>query len=162
MRILVELDGILRGQRNDEPIMAGIQIVGALSAYNQIIFMTNMSKLEAEQWINVNKVVDFDLILDSSVGLEGENLKERQVQVARNRGQIDLMITSDPTLWVYAFDQGIPSIMFGIPSYLRAEFRPDAPKRIRSWDQIQESVEKQNELRTKDARLSRTEALNFE
>jgi hypothetical protein len=52
--------------------------------------------------------------------------------------------------------------MFGMPSYLRPEFRPDMPKKIRSWNQIEEAIEKQNVLRTQDARLSRTESLNFE
>jgi hypothetical protein len=124
--------------------------------------MTEMSKAEAERWLDINKIVDYDLLIDNSVHLETENLQERQIQVARSRGNIDLFITSNPKLWVYAFDLGIPSMMFGVPEYLRVEFRPDAPKKIRSWDQVQEAVEKQNILKTQDARLQRTEGLNFE
>jgi hypothetical protein len=41
------------------------------------------------------------------------------------------------------------------------EFRPDAPKKVRSWDDIVAAVDKQNELRTKDARLARTDSINF-
>jgi hypothetical protein len=52
--------------------------------------------------------------------------------------------------------------MFGAPSYTRPEFRPDAPKRLRAWNDIEKAIEEQNALRTQDARLSRTEALNFE
>jgi hypothetical protein len=124
--------------------------------------MTEMSEAEAKRWLDVNKVVDYDLLIDKSAHLEGENLQERQIQVARSRGNVDLFITSNPKLWVYAFEQGIPSIMFGVPEYLRVEFRPDAPKKMRSWDQVQEAVEKQNILKTQDARLLRTEGLNFE
>lgn len=162
MHIVVELDGVLRGNRNDEPIAQGILVVGALSAYNQISFITELSATEAEQWINQNKVVDFDNLIDSSVGLEGEDLKQRQLKVARSKGNVDLFITSNPALWAFAFDQGIPSLMFGVPSYLRAEFRPDAPKKVRSWSQIEEAISKQNELRTKDKRLIRTETVRFE
>jgi hypothetical protein len=112
--------------------------------------------------MNQNKIVDFDLVLDSSVGLEGEDLVERQLSVARAKGPIDLFITANPEHWVYAFNHGIPCVMFGVPAYQRVEFRPDAPKRVRSWNQVVEAIEKQNEARTKDARLSRTEGLNFE
>lgn len=161
MHILVDLDGVVRGP-NDVPISAGVQLVGALSAWNQISYMTTSNTAEVTQWMDTNKVVDFDLVIDASVALEGDELKERQVKYARSRGKVDMVITSDPVLWVFAFEQGITALMFGQPDYLRAEFRPDAPKAIRSWDQIQEAVAKQNALRSQDARLSRTEALNFE
>jgi hypothetical protein len=162
MQILVDINGVLKGDRNDEPIAAGIQIVGALSAYNHISFMTDMTKAETEYWTNINKVIDYDVIIDSSVGVSDEELGQRQIQVARAKGKVDLFITSNPSLWVYAFEQGIPSIMFGTPPYLRAEFRPDGPKAIRQWGQIEQAIKKQNEARTKDARITRTETLNFE
>jgi hypothetical protein len=121
-----------------------------------------MTRAETERWLNINKIVDFDNIVDNTVALAGEGLEERQINYARSRGPIDLFITGDPHLWAYAFDLGIASAMFAQPSYLRPEFRPDAPKRLRAWAEIEEAVEKQNELRTTDLRLSRTESLNFE
>lgn len=161
MHIVVEIDGVIQG-KNYEPIATGVMMVGSLSGWNQITFLTEGTEEELIQWLNVNKIVDFDRIFDSSVRLEGEDLALRQINVSRSRGPIDLFITNNPKHWAYAFDMGIPSIMFAVPSYTRTEFRPDAPKRVRSWDQIEEAVSKQNELRTKDARLTRTEMLNFE
>jgi hypothetical protein len=161
MHILVEMDGVLRGN-NEAPIAPGIIMIGSLSSWNQITFMGSVTQAEMQYWLDVNKIVDFDRLIDSSVALEGEDLSERQVNVARAKGPIDLFITNNPKLWAYAFNMGIPSVMFAVPSYTRVEFRPDAPKRIRSWDDIEESINKQNELRTKDARLQRTEGLNFE
>jgi hypothetical protein len=155
------MDGVLRGN-NEAPIAPGIIMVGTLSSWNQITFMGSVTQAEMQYWLDVNKIVDFDRLIDSSVALEGEDLSERQVNVARAKGPIDLFITNNPKLWAYAFNMGIPSVMFAVPSYTRVEFRPDAPKRIRSWDNIEESINKQNELRTKDARLQRTEGLNFE
>ena len=163
MHILVELEGVLRGHRNDEPISTGIILVAQLAAYNRLTFMTELSKPEAEQWINVNKIVDYDHLLDSSIGLVGENLGERQLTAARAKGNIDLFITNNPTMWAFAFEQGIPSMMYGVPSYTRPEFRPDAPKKVRAWNDIEDSIRKQNEIRTKDARLnSSDEDINFE
>jgi hypothetical protein len=162
MHIVVDLDGVLRGHRNDEPISQGILVVGALSAYNQITFITELSPQLAKQWVDQNKIVDFDNMIDSSVSLEGEPLKERQLKLARAKGVVDLFITSNPSLWAFAFEQGIPSLMFGVPSYLRAEFRPDAPKSVRAWSDIENAISKQNELMTRDKRLIRTETVRFE
>ncbi|CAB4124003.1 hypothetical protein UFOVP45_93 [uncultured Caudovirales phage] len=161
MQILVELDGVIRDERDDGVIATGMLMYSTLTVYNRMIIMTSMSTAEAERWLNQNKIVDFDLIVDSSVGLEDEVLAERQINVSRAKGNIDLFITANPNLWVYAFEKGIPSVMLGMPSYIRPEFRPDAPKRVRSWDDISAAIDKQNEARTKDVRLTRTEGLNF-
>lgn len=161
MHILVELDGVLRGQR-DEPIPQGIIMVAQLAAYNQITFMTELTMAEITQWINVNKIVDYDNLLDSSIALVDEDLAQRQIKAARAKGNVDLFITSNPSNWAFAFDLGIPSMMFGVPSYVRPEFRPDAPKRVRAWTEIEDAVKKQNELRTKDARIGRSDGVRFE
>lgn len=137
-------------------------MVAQLAAYNQLTFLTSKNRAEVEQWLDINKVVDYDNLLDSSAGIVGEELVHRQLQLSRAKGNVGLFITNNPSNWAFAFDQGIPSIMFGVPSYTRPEFRPDAPKKLRSWNDIEEAVEKQNALRTQDARLLRTEAINFE
>lgn len=162
MHILIELDGVLMGRLNDEPIIPGILLTGQLSAYNQISFFTSMEPKAAHQWLDVNGIVDFDNLYDSSCALVGEDLKQRQILVARSRGSVELVITADPNVWVYAFDQGIPAMMFGVPSYLRPEFRPDAPKKIRSWDKIEEAIQQQRAIRTQDARLNGAESVTFE
>lgn len=161
MHILVDIDGVLRS-RNSDPISTGVQMVGALSGWNQMSFMTSESEAAAKQWLDINKIVDYDRLIDSSVGLVGEDLAQRQINFARSRGAIDLFITNDPSRWAFAFDEGIPSVMFGVPSYTRPEFRPDAPPKLRAWNDIERAIEEQNAQRTNDARISRTEALNFE
>jgi hypothetical protein len=161
MQILVDLEGVLKGDK-DQPISQGIVMVGSLSAWNKITLMSPLDGQQTNQWLDVNKIVDFDKVINSGVGLVGEDLGERQINHARSLGAIDLFITNSPRLWAYAFNQGIASVMFGAPSYTRPEFRPDAPKRLRAWNDIEKAIEEQNALRTQDARLSRTEALNFE
>lgn len=160
MRILVEIDGVMRG-RAEEPIATGVILVGTLTVFNQLVLMSSAPRIDTERWLDINKIVDFDDIVDTSIGLVDEELPKRQITAARSRGSIDLFITSNPTLWAFAFDLGIPSVMFGVPSYLRAEFRPDAPRAFRSWGEIEAAIEKQNTQRTQDARVKRTEGVNF-
>ena len=162
MHVLVDLDGVLRAPGTDQPISQGVIMVGSLSAWNSIVLMSSSNAKETQSWLDVNKVVDFDRIIDSSVGLVDEDLQERQIKYARSISPVDLFITNNPKNWAFAFNQGIASVMFGVPSYTRPEFRPDAPRRVRAWTDIEQAIEEQNTLRTQDARLSRTEALNFE
>jgi hypothetical protein len=161
MHIIVELEGVLKDTKGS-PINSGIILIAQLAAYNKLTFVTEMSRPEAEQWINVNKVVDYDHLLDSSVGLVGDELILRQINYARAQGAIDLFVTNNPTHWAKAFEQGITCVLFSVPSYTRPEFRPDAPRRARSWTDIEAAIEKQNELRTKDARMTRAEGVKFE
>ena len=161
MQILVEIDGVLK-DKNDGLISTGMLMYSTLTAYNRMTVLSEESEAATMRWLSTNKIVDVDNVIDDSVALEGEDLVERQINVARSRGSIDLFITSNPKHWVYAFNLGIPSVMFAVPAYLRPEFRPDAPKRVRSWDAIQEAVDKQNESRVNDIRLTRTNDINFE
>jgi hypothetical protein len=162
MQILVELEGVMRGQK-DEPIPNGIVLVAQLAAYNQILIMSELTEAEATQWMNANKVVDYDMLMDSSLQRVDEPLKNRQLLYARARGNVEMVITNDPTFWAFAFEQGLTAIMFGVPSYTRVEFRPDAPKKVRAWAEIEDAIRKQNELRTQDKRLSQgSEGFRFE
>jgi hypothetical protein len=161
MHILVELDGVLK-DRNDQPIGTGVVMVSTLIVHNRITFISSMDRASTEDWLAVHKIINYDDIIDKRVGLEDEELPKRQINYARAHGQVALFITGNPHLWSYAFDQGIPAVMFGVPSYVRPEFRPDAPKRVRAWDDIEAAIEKQNTAIANDLRLSRTESLNFE
>lgn len=147
---------------NDEPIRTGIMMHASLAAYNRISLITQSTEKEAVDWMNANKVVDFDHIIDRSIELPNEDLFVRQLNHARSLGGVELFVTNNPSHWAIAFDSGIASVMFGVPSYTRAEFRPDAPKQFRSWSQIEEAVRKQNELRTQDVRLKKSEGVRFE
>lgn len=161
MEILVELDGVLRGQ-NDKPIITGVLMHASLAAYNRMTIMTEMTEVQAKRWMDENKVVDYDKIIDSSFFLTDEDPHQRQINVARSLGAVELFITNNPHNWAYAFEQGIPSVMFGVPSYTRAEFRPDAPRKLRAWTDIEEALAKQTALRTQDRRLTKQEGFRFE
>lgn len=162
MHIIVELEGVLKGAVKNDPIAEGVLITGAMSAFNQITFITEMAFKDAERWLNENKVVDFDNIVDRSIGLPGENLKQRQLTHVRSQGKVGLFITSNPEMWKFAFDAGIPVLLFGVSQYFSTEFRPDVPQARKTWSQIEESVRKNNEIRTQEARQIRTETVRFE
>jgi hypothetical protein len=72
--------------------------------------------------------------------------------MSRSRAPIELYVDSDPTMCAWVFEeQGLPAIMFMNPGYLPVERRPDAPKKVRKWDQIEESINRINIAKSKDA-----------
>lgn len=160
MNVVVDLDGVLR-TINDQPIKEGVIVVGSLSSWNKITYLSSMSLEETKHWLDINKIVDYDRIIDKSVSLPDEELGKRQLNYARSLGTVELYVTNNPSLWAYAFEQGISAIMFGVPSYTRPEFRPDAPKRIRAWSDIEKAIEKQNAILTQDVRVTRKEGVTF-
>jgi hypothetical protein len=160
VKILVELDGVLR-HTDDSPISTGIILSGTLSVYNRISYLVSETETVAKHWLDSNGVVDYDNIIDTSVSLHGEDLKQRQLNVAKTKGLAEMVITSDPNLWKYAFELGIPVVLFANPEYTRPEFRPDAPKTVRAWNQVEEAIKKQQILRTQDVRQQRAEQLNY-
>jgi hypothetical protein len=154
MNILVEIDGVLR-HLDQAPIPAGVRMVGTLTVYNRITVMSAEDDATIRFWLDSNKIVDIDDVIDNTVGISSEELAPRQINYARSRGAVELFITNNPSHWAYAFELGIPSVMFSQPSYTRVEFRPDAPSRNRAWNEIEEAVKRENVVRTQDARLSR-------
>jgi hypothetical protein len=82
MQILVQLDGVLKGP-DDALIPTGVIMYGTLTVYNRMTIMSSMSEADTKRWLDVNKVVDYDLIIDNSVYLVDENPEERQIKFAR-------------------------------------------------------------------------------
>lgn len=112
----------------------------------------------------VHKLNNYDDIIDDSVVVDpAEPLKFRQLSVARTRGTVDLYIDGDPGVIAEAMRRGIPSLLFSSPQYVRPEFRPDAPKGVRAWDELIGERNRQQAMIAVDERVKSSDLLaNFE
>ena len=150
MNVLLALDGVLSSTTGD-PIRAGAQVYYALNATHRVALITERSTADAEQWLASHGIVNYDDLLDSSYGLEGEDLKKRQFITARSRNPVDLYVDNDPAMIAWVFEeQGVTGLLFACPGYLPVRHRPDAPKHVRTWQEIQEAVTRNNIARSKD------------
>ena len=151
MNILVTLDGVLSSE-SGEPIRAGVALYYALNINNRVAIATTRTKEDAEQWLNSHGIINYDDLIDSSQKLEGEDLKKRQFVVSRAAAPIELYVDSDPSMCAWVFeDQKVPTLLFSHPTYVKVEHRPDAPKKVRAWADIEEAVNRVNIARSKDA-----------
>ena len=151
MNILVSLDGVLSSDSGD-PIRAGVMLYYALNINNRVAIMTSRKEDDAKHWLNSHGIINYDDLIDYSYHLEGEDLKKRQFVMSRSRAPIEMYVDSDPAMCAWVFEeQGIPAVMFMNPGYLAVERRPDAPKKVRQWNQIEESINRVNIARSRDA-----------
>ena len=162
MNIVFCLDGVLRSETGDF-VSDGLILYRSLHTVGRVVLLTSLDRTAADVWLMLHNLSDYDDVIDSSALLDpAENLRTRQLQVARSRGSIDFYVDADPGMVAEAFQQGITSLLFSIPKYARPEFRPDAPKGIRKWDDIVAERTRQQAMKSADSRIRNDDRIGFE
>jgi hypothetical protein len=151
MNILVSLDGVLSSE-SGEPIRAGVALYYALNINNRVALMTSRGEEDAKHWLQSHGIINYDDLIDNSFALEGEDLKKRQFVVSRSRAPIEMYVDSDPTMCAWVFEQQrVPALLFSHPGFAIVENRPDAPKKVRRWSDIEASITRVNISRSEQA-----------
>jgi hypothetical protein len=151
LNILVALEGVLSSDNSDNPSRVGAMVYYGFKPAHRVAIFTSWSKPQAEHWLNVNGFVGYDELIDNTYDLIGDELAQRQITVARSRQQVELLVTGDPKLAAWAFEQGLPSLVLAHPDTMLVQNRPDAPKKMRAWTDIEEVITKRNIKRSLDA-----------
>lgn len=153
MNILVSLDGVLSSE-SGEPIRAGVALYYALNVNNRVAIMTKRTESDAKQWLQSHGIINYDDLIDSSFELTGEDLKKRQFILSRSRAPIEMYVDSDPSMCAWVFqEQMVPTVLFSHPGYVKIEHRPDAPKKVRAWSDIEDSITRVNIARSEAAQV---------
>lgn len=158
MNIIVALDGVLSSETG-EPIRNGVALFYALSSGHRVSLVTDRSKQDAEHWLHSHGIVNYDDLIDNSFALEGEHLRKRQVTIARANSPVEMYVDNDHEMITWAFEQGMTAVLFAHPSYLPIRHRPDAPKAIRKWGDIQDAIKKNNIAKSLDKTVQGDSAL---
>lgn len=151
MNILLSLNGVLRAE-SGEPNRAGVLVYYALNAAHRVALITSDTHADASHWLHSHGIIGYDDLLDNSVDLTGENLKKRQFLLSRSKAPLEMYVDSDPTMCAWVFEhQNVPTLLVSHPSYLPVEHRPDAPRKVRKWNDIEEAITKVNLAKSKFA-----------
>jgi hypothetical protein len=162
VNVVFALDGVLRNDVG-EVVLDGIPVYRAFKAVGRVILITELERKAAEAWCAINHVFDYDDLLGPEVTVDpDEPLKHRQIAAARQRGQVHMYIDGDPAMVAEALRLGIPSLLLSSPSYARPEFRPDAPKGVRRWDDLMAERTRQQAMKAVDYRTQQPELAAFE
>ena len=151
MNILVSLDGVLSSD-SGEPIRAGVILYYALNAGHRVALMTSRTEEDAKAWLTLHGIINYDDLITMSYKLGDDDLKKRQFLLSRSRAPIEMYVDSDPSMCAWVFEtQNVTSLLFSHPGFVRVEHRPDAPKKVRAWADIEEAVNRVNIAKVKEA-----------
>lgn len=149
MNVLVSLEGVLSSDNSDNPNRTGALLYYALKSNSRVAIFTGWSKSTAEHWLAVNGFVGYDELIDNSYNLIGDELSKRQITVARSRQPVELVITSEPSLVAWVFENGIPALLFAHPDTMLINNRPDI--KMKPWADIEDVIVKRNVQRSLEA-----------
>lgn len=162
MNIVLSIDGVLRSDTG-ELIPDGLILYRSLKTIGRVVLITAEQRRLIEVWLMMHNLSDYDDLIDSSVSVDpDEPVAFRQLSVARSRGTVQMFVGASPALVAEALRRGITSVLFSVPQYARPEFRPDAPRGVRPWDELVAERNRQQALKAADYRLSADELVNFE
>jgi hypothetical protein len=162
MNIVVSLDGVLCGPTGDL-VQKGLIVYRAMKAMGRVVLVTEMSRQRAEGWLLINNVIDYDDLLSDSVEIDPkDDLRDRQLEVAANRGPISLYVEADPQRAATALARGLTTLLFVESEYSHYAFRPDASKTVRPWDEVVAERTRQQALKATDPRVRPAEMGTWE
>jgi hypothetical protein len=147
------------------PVVPGIKMVRAVNAEYQLVLSTpQIDPSAVEFWLRINGMTQpsfYDELLyreDSQADLTNPALLARHAgQLRANGYDVGLVVSSDPEAILQVTEMGFPSLLFVNPAYRWGEYRPDHKRLPRPWQDIDDEVIRQRELKAKDPRLSEQE-----
>jgi hypothetical protein len=152
MGVVLDVDGVLRHPYNSHPIRSGFALYNALKDKTKVTFICQDKKL-TEHFLRSNKILKYDMIEDTNSLAPGDDVWLRLIKRCRANGPVDYVITANIDLIKPLLEQGIPTLAFCAPSYLDAKFFPDGRQGMKSWTEIRDEIERQQELLSQDGRL---------
>ena len=151
MAIVMFVDGVLRHNSNS-PIYAGMALYRMFSEDMRVVLLSE-DKEKTHRWLLEHKVNTYDDLVDNTAPGILENPELEQVKYCRSQGKVELVVTANVELAKDLLEQGIDTLLFLHPNYLRPEFRPDGRQGVRSWKAIEEEMDKQMEMLKEDPRV---------
>jgi hypothetical protein len=152
MSVVIFVDGVMRRERDQSIIMEGVALYKSLNETNRVILVCDDAE-RTDVWLKTNnlakKLDDITAVVDTPL----ERPKLLTVETIRSKGKIDYVVTEDTELATQLIEVGIPVLVFLNPRYTRPEFRPDGREGRKSWDAINEELDRQQGLYDEDARL---------
>lgn len=142
MTAFISLDGVLRTEVGD-PIHEGLKLFRTMLSSYRIAIATDGTSEEAEYWLRANLIAGYAELYDNRFAFEGQDLRLRQLTLARSSGAIELFIDCDVDRCASAIASGVTTILFTKPGFTRRK------RESRPWTQVKEEIESQRNLKAK-------------
>ena len=155
MSILIQVEGVLTNQLG-QPIPVGEQVFRSLVHANRIVLSTIKYKADAERYVALRGLIDWANLRTAEDVLPGVETYWRHIELEKQMGSLDLVITADPAMVEHCFKESVPTMLLAHPVYMVPEFRPDSEFSLRPWNDMV------NEIETRSIEAGKDERLKFE
>jgi len=163
---LIAVEGVL-GEHGTlsgfQPIAEGVRLAKALHSGYQIVFSTTQKdEHSVDFWLKINGM-GRPSFYESLSCREDPDMTDAEVLVRhaselRSSGHdLNLVISSDPEAVLGVSAAGFPALFFVNPTYRWAEYRPDKKRLPKPWQDIDDEMTRQRELKNTDPRLNEME-----
>ena len=140
MTILVFNEGVLQSSKG-QPIIDGFRLVQMLAQTQRVVLVTSGSKELVEHQLRTERLLDnIADIMDNDVALAPLPLWCRQIEVARARWSVSLILTADPQVAKFAVERGVVTLFFSHPGFSIPAQRPETGNR--SWEELTEELDR--------------------
>lgn len=152
MAILVFVDGVLRTPKS-APIPDGMALYRSLKEKHRVLLLCD-DKEKTDHWLRQHRINNIDDLVDINVvPALGDDPHFRQVEWLKSQGPVEYVITSDPQLTLRLLEVGMTTLVFLQPTYIKEDFRPDSRQGVRSWTEIVQELERQQDTYSEDPRI---------
>lgn len=138
--ILAFYEGVLESHKKGRPIMDGQMLLHSLAEGNRLVVATSGGEDRVFHQLKIarldNKVVE---IIDKRVALNPMPLWQRQIESARSKWTVTIVLAADPDIIEYAVEHGVVGLYFAHPGFSRPAQRPDQSKR--AWTELTQEME---------------------
>jgi hypothetical protein len=162
--VLVAIEGVLGESsviHGFYPIPDGVKLAHALRSGYRLHFSSVQAGAEAvEHWLLINGMSQpafyENLIVRDSrwTDLSDSMLRAEHAAHLRRTGvDLGLVVSGDPATILLVSEMGVPALLFTNPTYRWGEYRPDKKRMPKPWQDIDDEMVRQMELKAGDPRL---------
>ena len=145
------VDGVLRSETGS-PIYQSLALYRMFNEDVRVILLTD-EREKTHRWLLEHKINKIDDLFDHNLPGVIDEPELEQVKYCRSQGKVEIVVTADLDLGKKLLQEGLDTLLFLHPTYLRPEFRPDGRQGVRSWAAIEAEMDKQIEMIKEDPRV---------
>jgi len=151
LAVVMFVDGVLRSETGS-PIYQGLALYRMFNEDVRVILLTD-EREKTHRWLLEHKINKIDDLFDHNLPGVIDEPELEQVKYCRSQGKVEIVVTADLDLGKKLLQEGLDTLLFLHPTYLRPEFRPDGRQGVRSWAAIEAEMDKQIEMIKEDPRV---------
>lgn len=151
MLVVMAVEGVLTKApdlHTEPPTVLGKNLFATFKDQHRLLLLsTNPDHALVREWLLKERFKGYASLQckPKSSAMSDSDWKANTVRNMLSEGwEVGTFFDADPKAVQAVFMEGVPSFLLAAPQYARPEWRPDADRSIRPWDQLVSTIEKES------------------